>query len=116
MFYLQRNLPAWERAVRAGASLGHGLLALRLFDAALCANMNCYTYPRVISEQRGRYDNQPTTQGRHGRSEQFARSWRIERSPQGEWRCARIGGPAEDAWPLHGGRATRQASGLLQRR
>ena len=45
------------------------------------ANMSCYTYPREISEQRGRYDDQPTTQGRDGRSEQFARSGCIGRSP-----------------------------------
>ncbi|RZL88344.1 MAG: hypothetical protein EOP82_23335, partial [Variovorax sp.] len=35
--------------------------------------MTCDAYPREISEQRGRYEDQPTTQGSDARSEQFAR-------------------------------------------
>ncbi|MDH4326818.1 MAG: hypothetical protein OEW90_21990 [Betaproteobacteria bacterium] len=45
------------------------------------ANMTCATYPREISEQRGRYVEQPTTQGPDARSEGFFRSGRIARSP-----------------------------------
>ncbi len=46
-----------------------------------CANITCATYPREISEQRGRYDDQPAIQGPNARSEGFFRSGRIARSP-----------------------------------
>jgi HD-GYP domain-containing protein (c-di-GMP phosphodiesterase class II) len=45
------------------------------------ANMTCSTYPREISEQRGRYDDRATTQGSDARSKEFVRSARIARSP-----------------------------------
>jgi hypothetical protein len=45
------------------------------------ANMTCATYPREISEQRGRYDDQPAVEGPDARSEGFCRSGRIARSP-----------------------------------
>ena len=48
------------------------------------ANMTCDTYPREISEQRGRYDDQPAVEGPDARSEGFCRSGRIARSPQGD--------------------------------
>jgi cation/acetate symporter len=48
------------------------------------ANMTCYTYPREISEQRGRYDQQVSIQGHDDRSERIARPGRIARSPQGD--------------------------------
>ena len=49
--------------------------------AAPRANMTCATYPREISEQRGRYDYQPAVEGSDARSEEFFRSGRIARSP-----------------------------------
>jgi len=36
--------------------------------------MTCDTYPREISEQRGRYDDQPAVEGPDARSEEFFRS------------------------------------------
>lgn len=45
------------------------------------ANMTCATYPREISEQRGRYDEQPTTQGPDASRKGFFRSGCIARSP-----------------------------------
>jgi len=48
------------------------------------ANMTCDTYPREISEQRGRYDDQPPVEGPDARSEGFIRSARVARSPQGD--------------------------------
>jgi hypothetical protein len=33
------------------------------------ANMSCDTYPREISEQRGRYEDQPAVEGSHARRE-----------------------------------------------
>ncbi len=45
------------------------------------ANMTCYTYPREISEQRGRYDDQPADKGPDARSEGFFRSRCIAGSP-----------------------------------
>ena len=46
-----------------------------------CANMTCDTYPREISEQRGRYDDQPSDKGSDASSAGFFRSRRIARSP-----------------------------------
>jgi transposase len=46
-----------------------------------CANMTCYTYSREISEQRGRYDDQPADRGPDARSAGFFRSGCIARSP-----------------------------------
>ena len=54
------------------------------YEAAPRANMSCRTYPQEISEQRGRYDDQPTIQGSDARSEQFVRFGRIGRSPEGD--------------------------------
>jgi len=76
---------------------GISAIWLRTRHAAPRANMTCDTYPREISEQRGRYDDQPTTQGSDARSEQFVRFGRIARSPKGDWRCARIGGASKAA-------------------
>ncbi len=49
-----------------------------LFSAALAAspraNMTCATYPREISERRGRYDDQPAVEGPDARSEGSPRS------------------------------------------
>ena len=45
------------------------------------ANMICATYPREISEQRGRYDSQSSIQGNRARSQEFVRSAGIARSP-----------------------------------
>ncbi len=45
------------------------------------ANMTCCTYPREFSEQRGRYDSQPSTQGIDARRQKQDRSGRIARSP-----------------------------------
>ena len=65
--------------------------------------------------QRGRYDDEPAIQGLDGRSEQFDRSGRIAGSPEGDWRCAQIG-RAGEAFGRHGGRSTRAAPAVLQRR
>ena len=51
---------------------------------APCANMTCLTHPREISEQRGRYDDQPTDKGPDARSAGFFRSGHVARSPQGD--------------------------------
>ena len=56
-------------------------LTSSITDSPPRANMTCATYPREISEQRGRYDEQPTTQGPDARSEGFFRSGCIARSP-----------------------------------
>jgi TnpA family transposase len=61
-----------------------GAVVARLREGAPRANMTCYTYPREISEQRGRHDEQPSTQGSDARSEEFSRSGCIARSPQGD--------------------------------
>jgi len=53
-------------------------------EAAPCANMTCCTDPREISEQRGRYDQQPTSQGDDVRRQEHDRSGRSARSPQGD--------------------------------
>ena len=45
------------------------------------ANMTCATYPREISEQRGRYEDQPGVEGSDARTEEFFRSGRNGRSP-----------------------------------
>ena len=88
---------------RANEMLGGLMTRLRCDPPVSCdetsprANMTCDTYPREISEQRGRYDDQPTTQGSDARSEQFVRFGRIARSPKGDWRCARIGGASKAA-------------------
>ena len=65
------------------ASLQAQLEALQA-QAAPRANMTCCTYPREISEQRGRYEQQSTTQGDDGRSQEHDRSRRIAGSPQGD--------------------------------
>ena len=54
---------------------------LSLSDGPPRANMTCCTYPQEISEQRGRYEQEPSTQGFNARSAQFDRSARIARSP-----------------------------------
>ena len=46
--------------------LPESILVLTYTKPAPRANMSCYTYPRKFSEQRGRYDDQPPTQGRDG--------------------------------------------------
>ena len=60
-FQLLSVSPAFDLDVRS----------VRFREGAPRANMTCYTYSREISEQRGRYDNQPSTQGSDARREQF---------------------------------------------
>jgi len=53
-------------------------------DGAPCANMTCSTYPREFSEQRGRYDSPPTTEGIDARRQAHDRYGCTARSPQDE--------------------------------
>ena len=59
----------------------HRRVVVAVARAAPRANMTCYTYPREISEQRGRYDDQPADKGPDARSEGFFRSRCIAGSP-----------------------------------
>jgi hypothetical protein len=82
-----------EAASRRSVEMAEGMrdlvgapddFGMSIKEAAPRANMTCYTYPREISEQRGRYDQQVSIQGHDDRSERIARPGRIARSPQGD--------------------------------
>ena len=82
------SVRAMARTLRRSAStisreLGRNTVGAQAYGSPR-ANMTCDTYPREISEQRGRYDDQPSTQGSDARSEQFVRFGRIARSPEGD--------------------------------
>jgi len=56
----------------------------RVVGRSPCANMTCSTYPREFSEQRGRYDSPPTTEGIDARRQAHDRYGCTARSPQDE--------------------------------